>query len=137
MRGRVRAGSGGGVISLRQGRSAASPAARMAAVPDAAVLLAALPNPVMTLDRAGIVRSANPAAEQFLGVSAAALIGHPLADVIVAQSPLFTLAEAVWKSGGSIAEYDVTLEGPRFAARSVTIEGAPAGEGADLLVLAL
>ena len=109
----------------------------MAAVPDAAVLLAALPNPVMTLDRAGIVRSANPAAEQFLGVSAAALIGHPLADVIVAQSPLFTLAEAVWKSGGSIAEYDVTLEGPRFAARSVTIEGAPAGEGADLLVLAL
>jgi two-component system nitrogen regulation sensor histidine kinase GlnL len=43
----------------------------------------------------------------------------------------------VWKSGGSIAEYDVPLGGPRFSPRSVTIEGAPAGEGSDLLVLTL
>lgn len=125
------------MISLRPRRPAASPALRSATLPDAAALLAALPNPVMTLDRAGIVRFVNPATEQFFGVGAAALIGHPLADVIVAQSPLFALADAVWKSGGSIAEYDVPLEGPRFAARSVTIEGAPAGEGAELLVLTL
>jgi two-component system nitrogen regulation sensor histidine kinase GlnL len=66
-----------------------------------------------------------------------ALIGHRLADVIVPESPLFALVDAVWKSGGSIAEYDALLEGPRLAARSVTIEGAPAGEGSDLLVLTL
>jgi two-component system nitrogen regulation sensor histidine kinase GlnL len=118
------------------GRRRAAAAARPT-VPDAASLLAALPNPVMTLDRAGRVRFVNPAAEQFFGVSAAALIGHPLADVIVPESPLFALADAVWRSGGSIAEYDALLEGPRLAPRSVTIEGAPAGEGSDLLVLTL
>jgi two-component system nitrogen regulation sensor histidine kinase GlnL len=121
--------------SLRRGRSAA--AARAAAFPDAAALLAALPNPVITLDREGLVRFVNPAAEQFFGVSAAALIGHPLSHVIAPQSPLFALGDAVWRSGGSIAEYDLLLEGPRFAARSVTIEGALAGEGAELLVLTL
>jgi two-component system nitrogen regulation sensor histidine kinase GlnL len=121
--------------SLRRGRSAA--AARAAAFPDAAALLAALPNPVITLDREGMVRFVNPAAEQFFGVSAAALIGHPLSHVIAPHSPIFALADAVWRSGGSIAEYDLLLEGPRFAARSVTIEGALAGEAAELLVLTL
>src|SRR5260370_42285176 len=121
--------------SLRRGRSAA--AARPAALPDTAALLAALPNPLIALDRGGTVRFVNPATEQFFGVSAAALIGHPLAQFISAQSPLFALTDAVWRSGGSIAEYDLMLEGPRFAARSVTIEGAPAGEGGDLLVLTL
>src|SRR6266568_1702738 len=120
---------------LRRGRSA--DAARAAALPDMAALLAALPNPLIVLDRGGTVRFVNPAAEQFFGVSAAALIGHPLAQFIAPQSPLFALADAVWRSGGSIAEYDLMLEGPRFAARSVTIEGAPAGEGGDLLVLTL
>lgn len=106
-------------------------------MPDTAALLAALPNPVIALDRGGAVRFVNPAAEQFFGVSAAALTGNPLAEFIVRHSPLFTLVDAVWRSGGSIAEYDVLLEGPRFAARSVTIAGAAAGEGADLVVLTL
>jgi two-component system nitrogen regulation sensor histidine kinase GlnL len=104
---------------------------------DPGVLLAALPDPVIVLDRGGIVRFVNPAAEQFLGVSAAALRGGSLADFVVAQSPLFALVEAVWRDGGSIAEYDVLLEGPRLPARPVTIAGALAGEGADLLVLSL
>jgi two-component system, NtrC family, nitrogen regulation sensor histidine kinase GlnL len=123
------------VISLRQRRSAA--AARPAAFPDTAGLLAALPNPLIVLDRGGTVRFVNPATEQFFGVSAGALIGHPLAQFIAPHSPLFSLADAVWRSGGSIAEYDLLLEGPRLAARSVTIEGAPAGEGTELLVLTL
>src|SRR5579864_2620273 len=121
--------------SLRRGRSAA--AARPAAIPDTAALLAALPNPLIVLDRGGTVRFVNPATEQFFGVSAAALIGHPLAQFITPHSPLFALADAVWRTGGSIAEYDLLLEGPRLAARSVTIEGAPAGEGTELLLLTL
>ena len=120
--------------SLRRRRSAAS---RAAAAPDPAALLAALPNPVVALDRGGRLRFVNPAAEQLFGVSAAALVGHALADFIAPDSPLFALADAVWRSGGSIAEYDLPLEGPRFAARPVTIEGALAGEGGDLLVLTL
>ncbi len=104
---------------------------------DPALLLAALPDPVIALDRGGAIRFANPAAEQFLGLGAAALRGVALRDFIVPHSPLFGLVEAVWRGGGSIAEYDVMLEGPRLTARPVTIQGALAGEGADLLVLSL
>jgi two-component system nitrogen regulation sensor histidine kinase GlnL len=117
--------------SRRRHRSAAPPAL------EAGALLAALPNPVLALDRDSAVRFVNPASEQFFGVSAAALIGRPLADFVLPQSPIFALIEAVWKSEGSIAEYDAPLEGPRFAARSVTIEGAPAGDGSGLIVLTL
>lgn len=112
-------------------------AAAGAALPDTAMLLAALPSAVLALDRRGVVGFVNPAAEQLFGISSAALLGKPLNEVVAADSPLFTLAETVWRSGGSIAEYDVMLEGPRFSAGSVTIQGAPAGEGADLVVLTL
>ena len=36
-----------------------------------------------------------------------------------------------------MSEYDIPLEGARFAGRSVTIQGALAREAADLLVLTL
>jgi two-component system nitrogen regulation sensor histidine kinase GlnL len=114
-----------------------APASGEGARLDASLVLSALPDPVIGLDRAGAVRFVNPAAEQFLGVSAAALRGVQLSDFIVAHSPLFGLVEAVWRDGGSIAEYDVLLEGPRLPARPVTIQGALAGDGADLLVLSL
>jgi two-component system, NtrC family, nitrogen regulation sensor histidine kinase GlnL len=118
--------------TLRRGFTKLEPA-----LPDPAALLGALPSAVLALDRAGTVRFVNPAAEQFFGAGAAALVGKELADFVLPDSPIFTLVEAVWRSGGSIAEYDALLEGPRFSARSVTIQGAPAGEGADLLVLTL
>jgi two-component system, NtrC family, nitrogen regulation sensor histidine kinase GlnL len=128
------------ISPLRRGRGAAPASAaprRAALLPDAAALLAALPDAVIALDRAGAVRFLNPAAELFLGVSAAALIGHPLAEVVAPHNPLFGLVDAVRRSGGSIAEYDVLIEGPRMPARAVTIQGAPAGEGTDLVVLSL
>ena len=133
-------------MPLRQRR----PAARRLEMPDAALLLAALPNAVVALDRAGAIRFVNHAAEQFLGAGTAALVGHKLAEFLLPHSPILDLADAVWRTGGSIAEYDVPVEGPRFAPRSVTIQGAAiqgfpihgsagggAGEGADLLVLTL
>ena len=120
--------------SLRRQRPASASAPRL---PDAAALLSALPDPVLALDRDNIVRFVNPAAEQFFGTSAAGLSGHPFAEILAPQSPVFALLEAVRRSGGSIAEYDVPIEGPRLAPRSVTIQGAPAGEGSDLVVLSL
>jgi two-component system, NtrC family, nitrogen regulation sensor histidine kinase GlnL len=129
------------MISRRRGRPAGSVPARTAPTPNSpalpGALLAALPNAVIALDRGGTVRFANPAAEQFFGTGAATLVGNQLADFLLPHSPVFALVDAVWRSGGSIAEYDAIVAGPRFAARSVTIQGAPAGEGADLLVLAL
>jgi len=104
---------------------------------EAGPILAALPLPVIVIDRSGIVRFVNPAAEQFLGSSTAALYGAALTDFVAPHSPLLTLVDSVWRIGNTISEHDILLEGPRFASRSVTIQGALLGEGADTLVLTL
>ena len=110
---------------------------RFEAQPDAAMILAALPDPVIVVDRTGQIRLVNPAAEQFFGSSAAALCGSTLADLVAPHSPILSLVESVWRVGNTISEYDILLEGPRFGSRLGTIQGALTGEGADTLVLTL
>jgi two-component system, NtrC family, nitrogen regulation sensor histidine kinase GlnL len=100
-------------------------------------VLAALPDPVIVIDRNDTVRLVNPAAEQFFGSGAAALQGAALAELVAPHSPLLGLIEAVRRVGNSMSEYDIPLEGPRFGSRTVTVQAAPTGEGADQLVLAL
>jgi two-component system, NtrC family, nitrogen regulation sensor histidine kinase GlnL len=102
-----------------------------------AVILAALPDPVIAIDRDGHIRLVNPAAEQFLGAGAAALCGSRLAEFVAPHSPLLSLVESAWKIGNTICEYDVLLEGPRFGTRSVTIKAAITGEKMDMLVISL
>src|SRR5712692_10410094 len=105
--------------------------------PEAEVILAALPDPVIVVERSGHIRFVNPAAEQFFSSGAAALCGSSLADLVAPHSPLLSLVETVWRIGNTISEYDILLEGPRFGGRSVTIQGALTSEGADMLVLTL
>jgi two-component system nitrogen regulation sensor histidine kinase GlnL len=105
--------------------------------PEAAVILAALGDPVIVVDRNGQIRFVNPAAEQFLGSGAAGLCGSVLGDLVAPHSPLLSLVDSVWRIGNTISEYDMLLEGPRFGTRSVTIQGALTGEGTDMLVLTL
>jgi two-component system nitrogen regulation sensor histidine kinase GlnL len=105
--------------------------------PDAAAVLAALPDPVIVIDRAGRIRLANAAAEEFFGSSAAALRGSALADLVAPHSPLLALVKSVWRDGNSIAEHDLLLGGARFGSRTVTVKGVLAGEAADALVLSL
>jgi two-component system nitrogen regulation sensor histidine kinase GlnL len=105
---------------------------------DAATILEALPDPVIVIDRSERIRFVNPAAEQFLGSGAAALCGSPLADFVAPHASLASLIDSVWRVGNTISEYDMLLEGPRCGSRSVTIQGALAGDGAaDKLVLTL
>jgi two-component system, NtrC family, nitrogen regulation sensor histidine kinase GlnL len=118
-------------------RRRASPRAQLQPLPDATAVLAALADPVIVVDRHGEIRMVNPAAEQFFGAGAAALRGTALADLVAPHSPLLSLIDTVWRVGNTMSEYDIPLEGPRFAGRSVTIQGALAGEAADLLVLTL
>jgi len=118
-------------------RRRARPAARPQAPPDANAVLAALADPVIVVDRSGEIRTVNPAAEQFFGTGVAALRGTALAELVAPHSPLLALIDAVWRIGNTMSEYDILLEGPRFGGRTVTIQGALAGEAADLLVLTL
>src|SRR6266446_10157607 len=120
-----------------RGNSSPKRRPRGGAQPEAAVILAALAFPVIVIDRSGNIRFVNPAAEQFLGSSAAALCGSALADLVARHSPLLSLVDSVRRIGNTISEYDMLLEGPRFGSRSVTIQGALTGEGADMLVLTL
>ncbi len=123
------------LTSLKRTRATAR--ARPPAPPDAALLLAALPSPVLALDRQGTVRFVNPTAEQFFGAGAIALVGRKLAKLLLPHSPVLALADTVWRTGGSIVEYDVPIERPRVPPCSATVQGALAGEGGDLLVLML
>src|SRR6187455_1029431 len=107
------------------------------AEPEPSVILAALADPVIVIDRSGHIRFVNPAAEQFLGAGAAALCGSMVAEFLASHSPLLSLIDSVWKVGNTVSEYDMLLEGPRFGSRSATIQAALTGEGADLLVLTL
>ena len=104
---------------------------------DAVAILGALPDPVIVIDRGERIRFVNTAAEQFFGSGAAALSGSLLADFVAPHSSLLSLIDSVWRVGNTISEYDMLLEGPRFGSRSVTIQGALTGEGADKLVLTL
>jgi two-component system, NtrC family, nitrogen regulation sensor histidine kinase GlnL len=124
-------------VSLRRQGGKPQPAAAAPAAPDAPAILAALPDPVIVVDRDGRVRFVNPAGEQFFGASAASLCGGTLADLVGPTSPLLALVGTVAAHGNSVAEHDLLVEGPRFGSRQVTLQGAPLGEGADSIVLTL
>jgi two-component system, NtrC family, nitrogen regulation sensor histidine kinase GlnL len=108
-----------------------------AAVLDAAAVLAALPAPVIVIDRDDKICLVNPAAEQFFGSSATALCETAFSALVALHSPILALIDAVRRVGNTMSEYDVPLEGPRFGSRTVTIQVAPAGHTADQLILVL
>ena len=112
-------------------------AARRAApgVPDAEALLAALPLPVVVLDAANRFRSVNPAAELFLGVSAAQAPALRLSDLIPADNPIFELLRQVREVDATVCDHDLTLESPRLSRAAVTVQGVALADppGAVLL----
>jgi two-component system, NtrC family, nitrogen regulation sensor histidine kinase GlnL len=105
--------------------------------PDAAQILAALPDPVLVVGATGLIEYANAAAEQFFDASTATFLGAPLIDLVPADSPVFALLASVRRSGHSVSEYAVTLETPRLGSHVVTIQVAPLAEEGDRLVVTL
>jgi two-component system nitrogen regulation sensor histidine kinase GlnL len=103
--------------------------------PDSQVMLAALPVPVVLLDAADRFRFANPAAEQFLGLSLAQLLALRLSDLLPADNPIFLLIGQVRAQEVVVVDHDLALESPRLARRGITVQGAPLPEepGAVLL----
>jgi two-component system nitrogen regulation sensor histidine kinase GlnL len=104
---------------------------------DAEALLSALPLPVFAVDEDGVVRFVNAAAEQFFALSAGALVGVRLADMIPADSPLLGLIDQARSVGRSLSGYDITLESPRIGSRSVSVDLAPLAEAPGCIVACL
>lgn len=106
-------------------------------LPDAATVLAGLPVPVLVVDAKQRIRFANPAAEQFLGLSMQQLAQHALPEIVGADSPLSVLIEQVRRSEATIADHDLTLAGPRLARRGVSVSAAPMPDEEGSVLLAI
>ncbi len=89
---------------------------------DAGTILNALAEPIFVVDEAGCVCYANLAAEQFLAMSASALLGRQLTDILPSDSPIFSLIDHVRYGGQSVSEYGVTIETPKIGSHFVSLE---------------
>ena len=104
-------------------------------VPDAAVLLGALPVPVALLDADDRFGFVNTAAEQFLGVSQAQLAQMRLSDLVPRDNPLFLLLAQARRGDVTIADYDLNLESPRLNKRGITVLATALEEPGSLLLV--
>jgi two-component system nitrogen regulation sensor histidine kinase GlnL len=104
---------------------------------DAEALLSALPLPIFAVDDGGIVRFVNAAAEQFFALSAAALVGVRLCDIIPPDSPLLGLIDQARSGGSTVSGYDISLESPRTGNRSISVDLAPLAEAPGCVVACL
>ena len=110
---------------------------RLAALPNSAHLLSALPVPVVLLDAKERFLFANPAAELFLGLSSASLRQMHLTDLLPEDSRLPALVRQVRTADAPVSDHDLTLRSPRLHRDGVAARGAPLPElpGAVLLTL--
>lgn len=110
---------------------------RSAATADAGQILGALPIAVIMLDEHDQFRFVNYAAEEFLGSSSAFLQGKPLSDMLASDHPLFMLLDRARREAVTIAEHDMTLEGPRLSRHGISIQAGPVAEHPGHIVLTL
>lgn len=104
---------------------------------DNAMILGALPNPILVLAADGGVRFANPAAEAFFEAGAAALCRQNLSDLVPFGSPILTMVAKVNADGYSLSEHGVTIGSPRLGEREVNIQLSPILELAGHVVMQL
>jgi two-component system nitrogen regulation sensor histidine kinase GlnL len=107
-----------------------------APAPDGAAMFAAVPAACALIDRDNRFRAANPAAEEFFGISVAQLRHLSLGDLVPADSALFAIVEQVRAGDVTVAERDLTLEGPRLSRRGVAVQASPMPEEAGGVMLA-
>jgi two-component system nitrogen regulation sensor histidine kinase GlnL len=108
-----------------------------ARTPDPTALLGALPVAVVVLDATNRFRFVNPAAEQFLGISATAAAQLGLTDLLPADNPLFMLIDQVRHHDAVVSDHDMSLESPRLRRPSVAVQAAPYAEEPGAVVLVM
>lgn len=106
-------------------------------LPDAVTILAAMPVAVVVLSEENRFTYANPAAEQFLGLSFPQLAQLSLDDVLPDDSPLFLMVGQLRTGATSIADHDLSFDGPRLHKTGISVQGTTLAEdpGSVLLIL--
>jgi two-component system nitrogen regulation sensor histidine kinase GlnL len=102
---------------------------------DTARILDALPQAIIAVDEGLAIRYVNVKAEEFFRASAKTLLDTLLADLIPADSPVFTLIRQVLKTSAPVADHGVMLDSRRFSQRDVLIQATPLGEPCDMALL--
>lgn len=102
---------------------------------DPAQLISALPSPVVLLGAGNSFLYANPAAEQFLGISSAQLLQMSLSDLLAPDQPLFALLAQIRAQSISVANHDLTLDGPRLHKTGIAVHGALLTDQPDCVLL--
>lgn len=114
----------------------AKPLARMQV--DPAAIMNALPHPVLVLDSRDAIIEVNFAAEAFFDCSAAILRGQSMEEFIAPDSPIFSLVHQARDNGGSVAEYGISLDGPRLRGpRLVTVEAAVVPDAPSMVAVSI
>lgn len=101
-------------------------------------LLEALPHAVVILAGTDRIAYANPAAENFFGLSLAVLSRQKLADVLTFGCPLLSLIEQVRRADASLNEYGVEVVIPRTEGNHlVDVFAGPLPDDRDRIMLLL
>lgn len=105
---------------------------------EAKVLLNALPNPVLALDRDNTILDGNGAAEIFFESGLRALRRQRLHDLLPPSSPVLSLVAQAREQEARINEYRIDLGGPRIGLeRYVDVHLAPLPEIAGGIIMML
>ena len=104
---------------------------------DPEAVLHALPMAVLVLDGGGVVCSANPAAEQFLGVGGARLIGQCLDRLVRDEGAVSRLCAESRRRGGVVTEHGVALWSWRLGRRTITLSAGVLSDRSDHVALTI
>src|ERR1700743_548739 len=86
-------------------------------LPGTALIVGALPMPILLIGPRQEVIFANPAAEQFFDTGLGLLLKQDLSGLLTFDSPLFQLIAQAVERNSSAAERDVDLSTPRHGER--------------------
>jgi two-component system nitrogen regulation sensor histidine kinase GlnL len=103
----------------------------------AALLLAALPSPVLLLGPQTEILFANAAAEQVFAMGEGMLLRQSLRDIVAEESPLLSLLARARLRGAAISEHDVAFVLPRNRACLADVSVTPLAEPKDHAILVL
>lgn len=105
---------------------------------DCEALLAALPHPILVIDRDSRIAFANAAAEAFFSMGEAVLKRARISDVVAFGCPLLSLVEQIHMAGSTVNEYGIEVATPRFSSpKLVDVYGGPMPEDPSRMFLML
>ena len=104
-------------------------------VPEVAAILSALPMATVVLSEENRFVFANPEAEQFFGQSFPQLAQLSLDDILPEDSPLFLMLRQIRGGMASVADHDLSFDGPRLSKRGISVQGTALAENPGCVLL--